>query len=253
MSTDDYVYDQGFAEERARLAGMEALWDPGSRALLSAYSGGTWLEVGGGGGALAEWMAERADSLLVTDVDTRFLEPLASATVEVRRHDIRTDPLPDAAFDVIHSRLVLEHLADRAAVLRKLVAALRPGGWIVIEDYDWTGFGFEPAAEASTRAAEAILGFMANAGFEPHYGRRVVADFVDAGLADVRGEGRALSIDSTSPGFAFFKLSFDSLRPAVVAAGLLSEADAEAAAAAISEPGGRVLTPLMMAAVGRKA
>ena len=32
--TRDYVLDQGFAQERARLSGMEALWDAGSRALL---------------------------------------------------------------------------------------------------------------------------------------------------------------------------------------------------------------------------
>ena len=32
--TRDYVLDQGFDEERARLSGMEALWDPGSQALL---------------------------------------------------------------------------------------------------------------------------------------------------------------------------------------------------------------------------
>ena len=32
--TRDYVLDQGFAQERARLSGIESLWDPGSRALL---------------------------------------------------------------------------------------------------------------------------------------------------------------------------------------------------------------------------
>ena len=32
--TRDYVLDQGFAQERARIAGMEALWDRGSQALL---------------------------------------------------------------------------------------------------------------------------------------------------------------------------------------------------------------------------
>ena len=28
--TRDYVYDQGFAQERARLSAMESLWDPES-------------------------------------------------------------------------------------------------------------------------------------------------------------------------------------------------------------------------------
>ncbi len=60
--TRDYVLDQGFALERARLSGMEALWDAGSRALLEELGIGTgWkcLEVGAGGGSLVEWMAGR--------------------------------------------------------------------------------------------------------------------------------------------------------------------------------------------------
>ena len=58
--TRDYVLDQGFAQERARLSGMEARWDAGSRALLEELGIGTgWkcLEVGAGGGSLVEWMA----------------------------------------------------------------------------------------------------------------------------------------------------------------------------------------------------
>lgn len=93
---------------------------------------------------------------------------------------------------------------------------------------------------------------MQQAGFEPRYGRRVVADMAAAGLTDVRGEGRALIIDSRSPGFDFFRLSFESLRGALngwVDAGLLSAEAADAAAAAFAEDR-RVQTPLMMAGIG---
>ncbi|HZM84459.1 MAG TPA: class I SAM-dependent methyltransferase [Candidatus Limnocylindrales bacterium] len=41
-----------------------------------------------------------------------------------------------AAFDVIHARAVLTHLPERDEVLARLVAALRPGGWLLIEDVD---------------------------------------------------------------------------------------------------------------------
>jgi hypothetical protein len=91
---------------------------------------------------------------------------------------------------------------------------------------------------------------MEHAGFEATYGRRLASDFAAAGLVDVRGEGRVLSIDASSPGFAFFRLSFDSLRGAVVDAGLLSAADADEAAAKLGA--GRVLTPLLMAAIGAR-
>ena len=81
--------------------------------------------------------------------------------------------------------------------------------------------------------------------------RPVPCDLAAAGLTDVRGEGRALIIDSGSPGFAFFRLSFESLRDAVVGAGLLSREDADAAAARFAEDR-RVQTPLMMAGIGRR-
>jgi hypothetical protein len=60
-----------------------------------------------------------------------------------------------------------------------------------------------------------------------------------------------LVIDSHSPGFDFFRLSFESLRDAVVDAGLLSRADADAAAVRFAEDT-RVLTPTMIAGIGRR-
>jgi SAM-dependent methyltransferase len=253
--TRDYVYDQGYADERKRIAGMEALWDPGSRALLDELGTGKgWkcLEIGAGGGSMVEWMAGRGATVTAIDIDTRFIEALASDSITVRRMDIRTDELPQSEFDLVHARLVLEHLAARKQILGRLAAALRPGGWIVIEDYDFTGFGFEGDDPQAERVGEAIVTFMQRAGFEPRYGRFLVADLEAAGLTDIRGEGRARVIDSNSPGFDFFRLSFESVRGAIVDAGLVSAEDAEAASARFSAQV-RVVTPVMMAGIGRRA
>ena len=253
--TRDYVYDQGFAQERARLSAMESLWDPGSRALLDELglsAGWRCLEVGAGGGSLVEWMAQRGATVVAIDIDTRFIEPFASDAIEVRRVDVRTDELPQSQFDLVHARLVLEHLNDRRQILERLAATLRPGGWMVIEDYGWTGFRFEGHDPTLVRVTEAFIGYMQRAGFEPHYGRQVVRDIAAVGLTDVRGEGRARVIDSSDPGFDFFRLSVESLRGVVVQAGMLSAEDADAAAARFGEDM-RVLTPLMMAGIGRRA
>jgi SAM-dependent methyltransferase len=250
----DYAYDQGWEQERARLAGLESLWDPGTRALLAehgAVPGARVLEVGGGGGALVAWLAERVGSVLVTDIDTRFLDGLASDVVEVRRHDIRTDPLPEGAFDLIHARLVLEHLPERTEVLAKLTAALAPGGWLVIEDYDWTAFGFLGAEDLSG-IADAVMDLMAEAGFERDYGRRVAGDLAACGLADVRGEARARIIDTTSPGYDFFRLSFEALRPRLIETGRLTPEAADAASAHFDAGSARVLTPLLVAGLARR-
>jgi SAM-dependent methyltransferase len=253
--TRDYVLDQGFAGERSRLSGMEALWDPGSQALLCELgigSGWRCLEVGAGGGSMAQWMADQGASVVAIDIDTRFVESLASDAIEVRRVDLRTDPLPQDEFDLVHARLVLEHLSDRRQILDRLVATLRPGGWVVIEDYDWSCFGFEGESPGFGDIGEVIVGFMAEAGFERDYGRRVVSDIEAAGLTDIRGEGRARLIDSTSPGFDFFRLSFESLRGAVVDAGLLSAEEADAASGGFAQ-NVRFLTPMMMAGIGRRS
>lgn len=250
----DYVYDQGFSQERTRLAGIESLWDPGTQALLDDLGiGPGWrcLEVGAGGGSLLQWMSGRGAMVVAVYIDTRFIEPLAGDTIDVRRLDIRTDELPRGEFDLVHSRLVLEHLPDRRQIIDRLAGALRPGGWMVIEDYDWTAFGFEGSGAELDRVTEAILSFMQRSGFEPHYGRQVVADLAAAGLTEVRGEGRARVIDSATPGFDFFRLSFESLRDAVVDAGLISPEDADAAAARFGEDV-RVFTPIMMAGIGRR-
>ena len=203
QTTREYLFGGEYAKERARLAGIETLWDPGSQSLLDEVGlGPGWrcLEVGAGGGSLVEWMVQRGATVTAVDIDTQFIEHLASDAVDVRRLDIRTDGLPDGEFDLVHARLVLEHLSDRRKIVDRLAGTLRPGGWMVIEDYDWTCFDWEnedPSLEATTQA---ITGFMERAGYERDYGRRVVADIAEAGFIDVRGEGRARIIDARAPG-----------------------------------------------------
>ena len=147
---------------------------------------------------------------------------------------------------------MLEHLTDRRQILDRLVATLRPGGWIVIEDYDWSCFGFEGEDPGFGEVAEVVMGFMAKAGFERDYGRRVVSDMEAAGLTDIRGEGRARLIDSTSPGSISFDCPSKAFAVQLWTAGLLSAEEAEAAAGGF---GGhcRLLTPMMMAGIGRRS
>jgi SAM-dependent methyltransferase len=254
----DYVYDPEFAEERARLAGMEALWDGGTFALLTELGiapGAQCLELGAGAGSVATWLVEHvgpSGHVVAADLDPRHVEPLASSHLEVRQLDLRTDPLPEAQFDLVHARLLLEHLADRQQILPRMVAALKPGGVMVIEDYDWTSFGFLTTGFDFAAVTDAVLAFMADAGFDPVYGRRVTADLADAGLTDVRGEGRSRVISGSSPGAAFFRLSFASIKDAVVASGRLTPELAEQANERISDPSVSVLTPTMMAGIGRR-
>ena len=87
------------------------------------------LEVGGGGGSVARTMAERvgpSGSVLVTGIDTMLLVGCDEPNIDVRVHDIAPDPLDTGWFEVVHARLVLEHLPTRLAVVEKLVARVVP-------------------------------------------------------------------------------------------------------------------------------
>ena len=88
------------------------------------------LEAGAGGGSITEWLCKRVGDqgrVLATDIDTRFVGELSYPNLDVQRHDITTDDVPESEFDLVHARLLLEHLPGHALALSKLVAALKPG------------------------------------------------------------------------------------------------------------------------------
>jgi chemotaxis methyl-accepting protein methylase len=59
---------------------------------------------------------------------TRTATRLAGERIEVRRHDLLRDPLPEAAFDLVHARNLLMHLPGRLDALRRLLAAAQARG-----------------------------------------------------------------------------------------------------------------------------
>ncbi|MDT5255695.1 MAG: hypothetical protein QOD10_775 [Mycobacterium sp.] len=108
------------------------------------------LEIGAGGGSIAGWLGDRVGatgSVVATDVDLRRLGDLG-APVEVRRHDIAREGLESAAYDLVHCRLVLQHLTEPVVALQKMATAVAPGGWLVIEEGDFGLLEFAGAAES---------------------------------------------------------------------------------------------------------
>ncbi|HLL49805.1 MAG TPA: class I SAM-dependent methyltransferase, partial [Thermomicrobiales bacterium] len=133
----EYMLDNAWQQARQRLTGLEAWLDPGTIRHLEALgvdAGWQCWDVGSGGGSIAAWLGARVGTsghVLATDIDTRFLDALAAPNVEVRQHNVVTEPLPEGAFDLVHARAVLEHLPQREQVLERMVAALKPGGWLL--------------------------------------------------------------------------------------------------------------------------
>lgn len=256
-SAGTYAFDQEWQEERRRLAGMEELWDPGTASAIEALGiapGWRCLEVGAGSGSVAAWLAEQVGTegeVLATDVNTRHLEAVARPGLEVRRHDVLTDPLPREHFDLVHARLVVEHIGGEVA-LRRLLPPLRPGGWLVVESFDGASPVMDPKEETTERVIEAMLSMLSRSGYDRDYGRKLVRALEGAGLAEVRAEGRVRVFRGGSPGVEMLRLSIESLAPALVESGDLANEDIEAAMARLADPGTVFVTPPMIAAWGMK-
>jgi SAM-dependent methyltransferase len=261
-----YIFDQGSELERARLGGLSAQFDAVSVRHLTALGvapGWRCLEIGAGAGSIARWLATTVGPtgrVVATDLDTRFLTDLP-APVEVRRHDIAADPLPAGEFDLVHARAVVEHLADRRAVVARLVPALRPGGLLVLEDVVFgevtraaTARVTEPHANAAAyvRALVAVAAGLSAVGADPTFGLELPDALEAAGLRDVDGELTARFIRGGSPEAAFYELTLREVGDRLVAAGLLTAEGVAEALAFIAEPASRWLSTALVTAWGRR-
>ena len=264
MST--YVFDQAWQKERARLSALESLFDQASRRILSDLGVGRgWrcLEVGCGAGGVALWLADQVGEtgrVVATDLDTRFLEGHGRANLDVRIHNIVTDPIDEAAFDLIHARAVLVHLPDRSQVLKRLVAALRPGGWLLIEDVDFGGAtasvlsqyvtGTPSEQAAMERLYRAVAAVFAANGADPVYGSRLTGALAEAGLAQVSAELHSPVVSGGSE--QWVRGSVEQLAERLIATGITTADDVEWFLDASQKPDTYYLPPLMVSAWGQR-
>ena len=263
-----YIFENAAEAETAeRFATLDTLYNFRTfRFLETAGIAPGWhcLEVGGGSGSVAAWMAERvgpSGSVLVTDIDPRFMEGSAyrkPAHLELRRHDIGTDPLPEQAFDLIHARLVLLHVPQRQQALDKLIAALKPRGWLVIEDFDGRVIDRTiPVSDAAAaaifkRAGGALVRLMEERGFEVEWGRGLYSRLKAAGLTEVGTEGHMAVWERGSLGTSLDTANYGQVRREAVAKGLITDAEIDAVLARLDAPDFAVFSPVMFTAWGRR-
>ena len=259
-----YAFENARAMQLQRLEALEAALDPGSkRELESLGLGPGWrcLEVGAGGGSIAEWIADRAGpegAVLATDLDTTVLERLSRPNLEVRSHDVVKDDLPQDAFDLIHLRLLLAWLREPQTALRRLAGALKPGGWLLAEEMDFISVAADPRVEPGAASVfervvashNAVLA--AQHAFDPHYGRRVTGDLTDTGLTDVGSAGRAAIWRGGEAGGTVWKLTFAQLREAMLSSASVTAAEIDEAIALCEDPRFGFLSQITMAARGRR-
>ncbi len=105
---------------------------------LAGLHGKGVLDVGCGGGILAESMARQAAhvtgiDLAVKPLGVARLHALDAGVENLEYREIATESLAaerPAAFDVVTCMEMLEHVPDPAAVVRACASLVKPGGWV---------------------------------------------------------------------------------------------------------------------------
>jgi SAM-dependent methyltransferase len=256
-----YLLDNGAKQAPARFTVLSVLFDPGTiRHLQTCGVGRGWhcLEVGGGSGTIASWLADRVGPtgrVLATDIDPRFLKPIQHPNLEVRRHDIASDALPEAAFDLVHARLVLMHVPARERALARMISALKPGGWLVAEEYDSCSMPPDPSVspeEVRLPTQVAMLRLLEDGGVDRLYGRRLFGRLRAHGLVSMGGEAQAFLWQCGSPGAALVRATYELLRDAMVDGNYITPQQIEKDIARLDDPDFLMPSPILWSAWGRR-
>jgi 2-polyprenyl-6-hydroxyphenyl methylase/3-demethylubiquinone-9 3-methyltransferase len=105
---------------------------------LAPLAGQRALDVGCGGGILADAMARKGASVLGVDLSTKALKvaqlhALEAQTPNVAYREVAAEALAAEApgsFDVVTCMEMLEHVPDPASVVRACATLVKPGGWV---------------------------------------------------------------------------------------------------------------------------
>ncbi|WP_260635650.1 methyltransferase domain-containing protein [Streptomyces angustmyceticus] len=256
-----YLLDNRQSEAGTRFEALSALFDASTFRHFETVGidkGWHCWEVGAGGPTVPAWLAERVGPggrVLATDIDVSWIGTAGAEGVEVRRHDVALDPAPEGAFDLIHARLVLVHVADRDAALRSMVRALRPGGRLLIEDADPALIPLicpdehGPEQELTNRMRRGFRRLMEQRGADLAYGRKLPRLLRAAGLVEVEADAY---FPVTSPACAVLEAaSIRQVRDKLVAEGLATDEEIERHLAAVESGRLDVGTSPMISAWGR--
>jgi SAM-dependent methyltransferase len=260
-----YAFPNAAPSQRERLEALQAVLDPATVQQLSERGvrpGWACLEVGAGGGSIARWLAERVGPqgrVLATD-----LNPAAFGEIDdrchwltVRQHDLTSDPLPAASFDLVHARLVLSWLPEPVDALARLVPALAPGGWLVLEELDFVSAVPDPAMQDDAAAVFArvlhahTVVLSENHGYDPTFGRRLHGLLTSAGLANVNAVGRVSMWRGGEPGGELWRLTFQQIRQPMLDTGLVDDTDIDMAMA-LCRHGLSFMSPVLITSWGQQ-
>ena len=213
MPREEYLLaDQPSELERLQL--QSRVWEPSGRQLLTKIGDGSGLralDVGCGAlgwlRVLGEWVGA-SGQVVGADIDERLLDAARSllheekiTNVELVVDDLFNSKLDPESFDLVHARYVIAPLgrgAEQVASHRRLV---RPGGSLVLEEWDLGSWHFNPPALAAERLIRLLSEVFAALGGEA--GRGLPGLLSEIGIEEPELDAHVVALE---PGHPYLRL-----------------------------------------------
>lgn len=236
----DYVLPHSNPVERDRLGVMSSMLDPQFWFRLQqagVAAGWSCLEVAAGNGSVSEWLAGHVGDqghVVVSDIETSYLERLSAPNLETRKLDVTRDDL-GGPYDLVCGRAFLHHIPERLDVIARLAAAVRPGGVIAIEEPD-----FHPVMATDNATLRAFwqgwLAWSANQGIDYFIGRRVAGVLQREGFEEITAHGETILFNGGSQTAEYWRYTLEELGASMKAEGAVSASVWDDAMALLKNP-----------------
>jgi len=258
-----FASDEKYEVKLNRLRSLEGLYDPTTirhLEMIRVSEGWNCLEVGAGAGSVAQWLSTRVGPtgrVVATDIDPRFLRQISVPNLEIRQHDILKDGLEIGQYDLVHCRALLMHLSEPEKGLKRMADAVRSGGWLLIEEFDY-GSSLStdvtsPSAVLLTSTLRALYDFHRKRGIvDPYFGRRVRGLVEQLGFVDLGQEGWTRMNRGGEPMARFGAATLQAAAKPMIAAGLITQEQHDSVQRLLLDPAFYYPGLTMFAAWGRR-
>ncbi len=228
------------AAEYERLNRQAKIWEPITRRILmeaGLQKGMRCLDVGCGTGAVMKLMGNiTGKEGTVTGFDAD--ESLGNYAVDILNKDgdmqysfeqgniEESDVLPGIAYDFVYSRFFLLHLYKPEIAIKKMYDALKPGGILLLQDYDFSTLHFsKPVNEVDGYFRQLMLDTFSGIGKDPLIGIRL-SYYINKAIgkeADATDASSVITPAATT--IAMMRSVLENMLPAMKKLGVANEND----------------------------